>query len=62
LTEPVLIPVKGGWAARADGWAVYAPTKEEALRKFEEAKRRHQEIEARPLFCERLKELEPEQD
>jgi len=55
MTEPILVLIKNGWAARGDGWAVHAPSQEEATRKFREAERRHQEIEARPLYYERLR-------
>lgn len=46
--QPKLQQIKNGWAAIGQGWAVHAPTQEEALRKFEEAERKHQEIAARP--------------
>ena len=51
--EPVLKPIKNGWAAYGDGWAVHGHTKEEALQEFREAERRHREIDARPLWYER---------
>jgi hypothetical protein len=44
-----LEPIKAGWAARGEGWAVHAPTKEEAERKYLEAERQHREIEERSL-------------
>jgi hypothetical protein len=44
-----LEPVKGGWAALGDGWAVFAPTEDEAAQRFAEAERKHQEIDARNL-------------
>ena len=43
-----LEPIKGGWAARGDGWAAHAPTREEAERKYIDAERQHREIEQRP--------------
>ena len=55
MNKPTLVPIKNGWAARTDGWAVHASTKEEALRLFQEAERRHEEMEARPPFYERPK-------
>jgi hypothetical protein len=39
--------VKGGWAAIGDGWAVFAPTEDEAKERFAEAERKHQEIDGR---------------
>lgn len=42
-------PVKGGWAALGNGWAVHGKTEEEAIRLYHEAIERHKEIEARPL-------------
>jgi hypothetical protein len=42
-----LVQVKGGWAAIGDGWAVFAPTKEEAAQRFAEAERKHREIDER---------------
>ncbi len=58
MAEPTLIPIKSGWAARGDGWAVHAPSREEATRKYEEAERRHKEIAARPLYYKRVKAAE----
>jgi len=49
LESPTLYAVKGGWAAQGRGWAVHALTREEALRKFEEAQKEHAEINRRPL-------------
>jgi hypothetical protein len=51
--EPLLTPIKSGWAAHGDGWAVHGRTREEAIEKFREAERRHQEIDSRPLWFER---------
>ncbi len=50
--EPVLAPIKNGWAALGKGWAVHARTPEEAIEKFREAEQRHSEIDARPLLNE----------
>lgn len=61
MGEPSLLQTKSGWLARGDGWAIHAPTREEAIRKYEEAERRHKEIDARPYFYERIKELESAQ-
>ena len=44
MENPQLTKIKAGWAASGDGWAVHAPTREEALRAYEEAKKRHAEI------------------
>ena len=48
MQDPRVEPIKGGWAARGDGWAVHGVTREEALLRFQEAKRRHKLIEKRP--------------
>lgn len=46
--EPLdLSPIKGGWAAYGQGWAVHGYTKEEAVRLYQEAVERHREIDAR---------------
>ncbi len=50
--RPRLVQITGGWAAHGDGWAVHAATKQEALRLFEEAQKRHQEIARRPMYYE----------
>lgn len=42
-----LEPIKAGWAARGDGWAVHGVTREEAERKYREAVARHEAIAAR---------------
>ena len=47
--EPTIVEIKGGWAAVADWWAVFAPTKEEVIRAFAEAKERHAMIASRDL-------------
>ena len=39
--------VKGGWAAIGDGWAVFAPTEDEATKRFTEAEHKHREIDER---------------
>jgi hypothetical protein len=41
--------IHGGWAAVGDGWAVFGSSKEEATLRFEEAERKHSEIDARPI-------------
>lgn len=61
MTQPMLIRTKNGWLARGDGWTVHGATEEEALWKFEEAERRHREIEARPPFYERIRRAESAQ-
>lgn len=45
MSEPILEPVKNGWAALGDGWAVHGRTQEEALERFRRAQLRHSEIE-----------------
>ncbi len=50
--EPLLTPIKNGWAAHGDGWAVHGTTQEEALENFRKAEERHREIDARPFWYE----------
>jgi hypothetical protein len=50
VSEPQVVPIKSGWAAVGDGWAVHGKTQEEARRLFEVAELKHQEIDARPDF------------
>ena len=45
--EPKFVQVISGWAAVAEHWAVFGGTKEEALNKFREAERKHEEIAKR---------------
>lgn len=46
--EPLDVsPIKGGWAAYGDGWAVHGRTEEEAVRLYHEAVERHREMDAR---------------
>jgi len=44
-----LKPVKGGWAAFGDGWAVHGKTEEEAVRLYHEAVERHRMIDTRSI-------------
>lgn len=48
--KPALTPIKNGWAAHGDGWAVHASTAEEAVQKFLEAEQRHREIDDLPFW------------
>jgi hypothetical protein len=41
-------PIKNGWAAYGDGWAVHAPTIDEAIARYWQAVAKHQEIAAHP--------------
>ncbi len=45
--EPKFVQVISGWAVVAEHWAVFGSTKEEALNKFREAERKHEEIATR---------------
>lgn len=49
MESPTLERIKGGWAARGDGWAVHARSKDDALERFWEAVAKHKEIDRRPL-------------
>ncbi len=48
-----LRPIRGGWAALGDGWAVHGESKEEAVRLYHEAIERHKKIDARPVETEK---------
>ena len=52
-SEPILKPIKNGWAAFGNGWAVHGRTREEAIENFRKAEELHREIDARPLWFER---------
>jgi hypothetical protein len=39
--------IKGGWAAVGHGWAVFGPTREDALERFRDAEAKHQELDRR---------------
>ncbi len=54
VEEPRLRPIKGGWAASGDGWAVHGATQEEALQKFRRAVEQYREIISRPYWYEVL--------
>ena len=47
---PRIEPIKDGWAALGNGWAVHGRTQEEALERFEQAQKRHEEIDRRALL------------
>jgi hypothetical protein len=53
--DPILRTIKNGWAAYGDGWAVHAPTREEAIQKYWEAVERHRLIESLPYWFEQVK-------
>ena len=46
--EPRIAPIKGGFAAVGDGWAVVARSESQVRDLFDEAIERHAAIEARP--------------
>lgn len=52
--KPALTPIKNGWAAHGDGWAVHAPTPEEAIQKFLAAQEKHREIDKLPFWYQRF--------
>jgi hypothetical protein len=61
-TEPILTPIKNGWAARGKGWAVHGKTKEEAIEKYHEAEARHHEIDQRLFGHERRRQEDSQED
>ena len=50
--RPQLVQIKGGWAAHGDGWAVHAPTREGAIKRFHEAEKVHEKIRRQPRIYE----------
>lgn len=60
--KPTLTPIKNGWAAHGDGWAIHASTREEAIQKFREAEHRHQEIDKLPFWYERFRAHSTDRD
>lgn len=46
-SEPILLPVKIGWSAHGDGWAVHAPTREEVIQRFRERIALYHQIDRR---------------
>lgn len=50
--EPRIERIKGGWAARAERWAVHAGTKDEVVRRFREAEERHRELDEKARLAE----------
>ena len=42
--------VKDGWAVYGEGWAVHAPTKEEAIKKFRERTKFREQLSKLPLW------------
>ena len=52
MAEPNLVKIKVGWAAKGDGWAVHAATREEAIQRFHEAERLHEQIRKQPPVYE----------
>lgn len=48
MEQPKLRRIKNGWSAHGDGWAVHAPTEQEALERFRDAEERHAAIASRP--------------
>lgn len=46
---PIIEEIKAGWAAKGDGWAVHASTKEEAVKKYQERKDYYDWLATQPL-------------
>lgn len=45
--EPRMVPVKVGWAAVGDGWAVFAESRTDAALQYRKAEQKHREIAVR---------------
>lgn len=50
---PLIEEIKSGWAAKGDGWAVHAPTKEDAIKKYKEREKYYDWLATQPLPHER---------
>ena len=61
MSEPEVYKVKRGWAARRNGWAVQAPTQEEALHLLQEAEAERKMILTQPMFFEQVNRKQLEQ-
>lgn len=46
--KPKLTKIVNGWAAHGSGWAVHAPTKDKAIKKYHERKSFYAELLKRP--------------
>jgi hypothetical protein len=57
--NPVLRPIKNGWAALGGNWAVHGKTEAEAREQFAQAVERHREIDARVAAAQALPDLLP---
>lgn len=49
---PQVERIRGGWAARGDGWAVHGASKDDALDRFWKAVEKHEEIDGRAVVDE----------
>ena len=54
MVQLELSEIKGGWAARAGGWAVHGATKEEAMQRFEAAEEMRRNIKEQATTLEEL--------
>ena len=61
MPELEVYEVKRGWAARRNGWAVQAPTQEEALHLLQEAEAERKIILEQPMFFEQINKKKLEQ-
>jgi hypothetical protein len=50
MENPRLIKTKSGWMALGKGWAVEATTEAEVLDLYNEAAKKHKEIDNRPNY------------
>ncbi len=49
VVQPKVQSIKGGWAVVGDGWAVFAESRDAAMKKYREAEVLHDEIVKRPV-------------
>ena len=52
-SDPVLLPIKNGWSAHGDGWAVHAVTQDEVIQAFYERVAQYQHIDERQYSAPR---------
>jgi hypothetical protein len=51
MDTPILTKIKAGWSAKGNGRAVHGATREEAVRLYNEASDRYNEIAARSSYA-----------
>lgn len=52
---PIIEEIKSGWAARGDGWAVHAATREEVVKQYNKRKEFYKWLATQPFIYEKAK-------